>query len=237
MTDYVLVFAAGFAGSFHCLGMCGGFVCALGGTARGRPSTVAVRHVLYNMGRVTTYVFIGALAGMAGQAVTGAPTPGNVFVASPLGAGARVLAIVSGGLMVAMALQMFGVLRRFRPFALVDVAVTTTARRVGGLLAVGGTGATLALGALNGFLPCPLVYAFALQASATFDPLAGMAVMAAFGLATFPAMLAAGAIGKALAPQWRSRTIRLAGGLILALGAITVARGLLPLASHAPFHA
>ena len=40
MTYYLVIFAAGFAGSFHCIGMCGGFACALGRDPRGptRPS-------------------------------------------------------------------------------------------------------------------------------------------------------------------------------------------------------
>ena len=36
MTYYALLFIAGFAGSFHCIGMCGGFACALGLMARRR---------------------------------------------------------------------------------------------------------------------------------------------------------------------------------------------------------
>lgn len=61
MTYYLLIVAAGFAGSFHCVGMCGGFACALGRDPAGRRATIE-RHLLYNAGRVATYVFIGALA-------------------------------------------------------------------------------------------------------------------------------------------------------------------------------
>ena len=42
---------------------------------------------------------------------------------------------------------------------------------------------------LNGFLPCPLVYAFAAQAAGSGGALPGLLVMLAFGLGTFPAML------------------------------------------------
>ena len=62
MTYYLVVFAAGFAGSFHCIGMCGGFACGLGRDPRGRVATT-IRHLLYNSGRLTTYCFLGALAG------------------------------------------------------------------------------------------------------------------------------------------------------------------------------
>ena len=68
MTYYLVVFAAGFAGSFHCIGMCGGFACGLGRDPRGRGATV-LRHLLYNSGRLTTYCFLGALAGALGQMV------------------------------------------------------------------------------------------------------------------------------------------------------------------------
>jgi sulfite exporter TauE/SafE len=35
MGPYLLLFGAGFAGSFHCVGMCGGFACAIGRDPRG----------------------------------------------------------------------------------------------------------------------------------------------------------------------------------------------------------
>jgi sulfite exporter TauE/SafE len=83
-----------------------------------------------------------------------------------------------------------------------------------------------------------------------------MLVMAAFGLGTFPAMLAMGGAGmwlrsgtlqpvsvsalkgggavlqRAQATNWRLNGVRVAGGFIVALGLITLARGLLPLALH-----
>ena len=68
MTYYLVIFAAGFAGSFHCIGMCGGFACALGRDPRGAAATVE-RHLLYNMGRLTTYCFLGGLAGALGAGV------------------------------------------------------------------------------------------------------------------------------------------------------------------------
>ena len=85
---------------------------------------------------------------------------------------------------------------------------------------------------LNGFLPCPLVYAFAAQAAGAANALQGMLVMASFGLGTFPAMVLMGSIGRLLAPAWRQRGVWLAGSLILLLGLITLARGVLPLSGH-----
>jgi sulfite exporter TauE/SafE len=61
MSQYGLIFLAGLAASWHCIGMCGGFACALSGGRRG--AQALQRQLLYNAGRVTTYCFLGALAG------------------------------------------------------------------------------------------------------------------------------------------------------------------------------
>ena len=90
--------------------------------------------------------------------------------------------------------------------------------------------APVAFGVFNGFLPCPLVYAFAAQAASTAAPLSGLLVMLSFGLGTFPAMLMMGGVGRVLAPAWRQRGVWLAGSFILLLGLITLGRGVLPLA-------
>src|SRR6202022_761936 len=68
MAYYLMLFAAGFAGSFHCVGMCGGFACALGRDPNGHAATV-LRHLIYNTGRLTTYCFLGGLAGALGQVI------------------------------------------------------------------------------------------------------------------------------------------------------------------------
>jgi sulfite exporter TauE/SafE len=217
---HALIFAAGVAGSMHCLGMCGGFACALAPDPRGRAATVR-RHLVYNAGRVVTYGFLGAVAGWAG--------------AEWLPAGAqRALAVVSGALMVYLGLQFFGVLvpRKARTAGALHVVDASALRAV---LKSPRPAAPLAFGVLNGFLPCPLVYAFAVQAAASDGALPGMGVMLAFGLGTFPAMLAMGSAGAWLragpagGARWRLQGVRAAGVFIVALGLITLARGVLPM--------
>jgi uncharacterized protein len=227
MTYYLVVFAAGFAGSFHCLGMCGGFVCGLGRDPRGRGATI-LRHLLYNSGRLTTYCFVGALAGALGQIVCTRQGTTFLLLDGSLDAAERILAIVAGLLMIAMALQFFGVLHVFHRLA-VGFGSSTFAMSLRSLLTTRSRTAPLAFGVLNGFLPCPLVYAFAAEAASTSQTLPGLLTMASFGLGTFPAMLAMGGVGRVLAPTWRQRGVWLAGSCILLLGLITLSRGLLPL--------
>ena len=187
MTYYLVVFAAGFAGSFHCLGMCGGFACGLGRDPRGRGATI-LRHLLYNSGRLTTYCFVGALAGALGQIVCTRQGTTFLLLDGSLDAAERILAIVAGLLMIAMALQFFGVLQVFHRLA-VGFGSSTFAMSLRSLLTTRNRTAPLAFGVFNGFLPCPLVYAFAAEAASTSQTFPGFLTMASFGLGTFPAML------------------------------------------------
>src|SRR5246127_5985085 len=227
-----MLFAAGFAGSFHCVGMCGGFACALGHDPRGQSAT-ALRHLLYNSGRLTTYCFLGGLAGALGQVICTPQGTAVPMLSGSLDAAQRGLAIVAGMLMIAMALQFFGLLPRLHRLA-IGFGSSTLASSLRSLLTAHGNAAPLAFGVFNGFLPCPLVYAFIAQAASTAGVLPGFLTMASFGLGTFPAMLMMGGVGRALAPGWRRHGVWLAGGCILLLGIITLGRGILPLGALMP---
>jgi sulfite exporter TauE/SafE len=154
--------------------------------------------------------------------------------------------------MVFVGLQFLGLLRHRRLQGIgsgADVLVQALRR----LVAAPGPAAPLALGVLNGFLPCPLVYAFVAQAATCGGALSGLQLMATFGLGTFPAMLAMGGLGwwrrsraaglqaatvsfMPLRPSHalniRVQGVRLAGGFIVLLGLVTLARGVLPAAAH-----
>jgi uncharacterized protein len=224
MTHYLLIFVAGFAGSFHCLGMCGGFACAVGRDPAGR-HTLLARQLLYNTGRLATYGFLGLLAGMLGESLIGHGDAGT------LGLAQRLLAVTAGLLMMVMALQLWG-----RPAGLqrmlTGFGVPAFAGSLRALLSAPARSAPLAFGVFNGFLPCPLVYAFAAQAAASASVPAAMLTMIAFGLGTYPAMLLAGGLGQRLGPALRRRGMWVAGGFLLALGLVTLARGLWPSAGH-----
>lgn len=256
MIPYLLIFLAGAAGSMHCIGMCGGFACAIGGGARG-PVASVLRHLAYNLGRLSSYAFIGALAGYAGLLVVG--LAGDASAASAASAAQRALAAVSGLLMIYIGLQFLGLFKTARAQWQWS-GIEALAQALRKLVRAPGLSAPLALGVLNGLLPCPLVYAFAAQAVAGGGPLQGLSIMVAFGLGTFPAMLAMGGVGiwlrrpsaapraqpvhasflPASAPlprtDWRLLGVRGAGGFIVLLGLVTLARGVLPMSAHALGH-
>jgi hypothetical protein len=172
---------------------------------------------------------MGVLAGMLGQIIC---TPQGINLSSnSLDLGQRILAIAAGLLMIAMALQFFGLVPNLGRGPL-GFGGNTFSASLRSLLGTPGPAAPIAIGVFNGFLPCPLVYAFLAQAASTATAPSGFLVMLAFGLGTFPAMLMMGGVGRLLAPVWRRRGVWLAGSCILLLGLVTLGRGILPLESH-----
>ncbi|MCK5087912.1 MAG: sulfite exporter TauE/SafE family protein, partial [Melioribacteraceae bacterium] len=61
-------FVIGFLGSFHCVGMCGPIALAL---PIGNVSNfqLVIGRILYNLGRVVTYAFFGAMFGLFGKGI------------------------------------------------------------------------------------------------------------------------------------------------------------------------
>jgi sulfite exporter TauE/SafE len=110
-------------------------------------------------------------------------------------------------------------------------------RALSGVLRSRAPLAPVALGVFNAFLPCQLIYAFAAQAASTASIAAGGLTMLAFGAGTVPAMLALGLAPSLLSPRRRAAVARAGAVLVIAYGALTIARGLFPGAGHAHRHA
>ena len=87
----------GLLGSFHCAGMCGGFVLALD-----RPGRVPWRRIrvqgLFHLGKASTYVVLGGLVGLFGAALVRAPWFSSAQVV--LTVVAEMVSLVPGSLVV-----------------------------------------------------------------------------------------------------------------------------------------
>ncbi|HIQ44730.1 MAG TPA: sulfite exporter TauE/SafE family protein, partial [Pseudomonas oleovorans] len=75
----------------------------------------------------------------------------------------------------------------------------------------------LMLGGLWGWLPCGLVYSTLLWASSQGDARVSALLMLAFGLGTWPVLLATGLAAERITALLRQRGIRMAGGLLVIL--------------------
>jgi hypothetical protein len=148
-----------------------------------------------------------------------------------LSTGQRILAVFAGLLMVIMSLQLFGYLQRLHILT-TGLVSNTLVGSLRALLNSRSRSATLAFGVFNGFLPCPLVYAFIAYAAASANIFSGMITMLSFGIGTFPAMILIGGVGQFVNHHWRKRAVWVAGLFIMLLGLITILRGLYPLTGH-----
>lgn len=181
------LFLAGLAGSLvHCVGMCGPFVLsqviADKGPASGRygewQRLTGAALMPYHLGRLTTYVALGAFVGTA-TAVFMATT-GFAWLSGMMLALAALLMILQAlGLSLGATSPLSGLISRVAgPF----VSSPEPANRY-------------ALGLVLGFLPCGLLYGALAAAAGTASVLQGALAMMAFGLGTVPALVGAGWLG------------------------------------------
>lgn len=216
--DLVLLFFASLFGSVHCVGMCGPYValCAarLSPVAAGGAPGVGAR-VLFNGGRLATYVAIGAIVGAFGQ----------VALAAGAGSGlGGLVALVAGGAAIAFGVSLVGWIQ--------DPAVLLNRLGVDVLIRGGAREAfraprflsPLLLGALQGAFPCALVYGAAARAAVAGSAGAGAGVMLVFGLGTVPSIFALASLSPTFLRHVRGW--RWAGLLIAAVGVLLVLRGL-----------
>jgi uncharacterized protein len=207
------MFLVGLFGSVHCLGMCGGIVGALTLGLRKTPHQPLVRAApflfAYNIGRIATYAFVGALAGFFSSQVFRIASPDQVRI---------VAAVFSGGFMVALGLYLSGV---WPGLSVLERWGGGLWRRIEPLgrrfLPVDRAWKALLIGLVWGWLPCGMVYAALAWALISGDVARGSSLMVAFGIGTLPAMLAAGAAARYLGQVVRRPMVRSIAGLVVAL--------------------
>lgn len=226
-TDSVfpLLFASGLLGGFgHCAGMCGPVVATfslcMGEESRFRP------HLMYNLGRVTTYSLVGGAAGLAGS---------FLGVAASLAPYQKAVALGAGTIVVFMGLALGGWLPRLGPVSGIGDPPVLLRRLARFARETGGDGVFYPLGLILGFLPCGLVYAAILAAArAGMDAgspsggfLRGLLAMALFGAGTMPSLLLVGKAAGFIGPRMRKGFYRASAAMVVVAGAFFVARALL----------
>ncbi len=224
-SPYFTGFLVGLMGGVHCVGMCGGIVTALSfgiekGSA-GKPNngmTGKLGILLgYNLGRLFSYLLLGALAGGLGAAASGLGGLQQIRVA---------LELVSVVIMFALGLYLggwwYGVARIERLGAGVWKYIEPLGRR---LIPVRHVGPALVLGAIWGWLPCGLVYSMLIWALSSASPLNGALMMASFGLGTLPNLLLMGVFTARLGEFLRRKSIRhVAGAIVMMLAIVQLLR-------------
>jgi sulfite exporter TauE/SafE len=222
-----MAFVTGLVSSFgHCLGMCGGIVAlysarqplpAAGPVSKPGLAKRAAGLLPLHMGRLATYILLGALVGFASALLDRAGT-----VIGWQGA----FSVLVGIAMLLVGLSLLGILPPVEMALASATAGSSPLARMRSLLAKPGLFSSLALGFLWGFLPCGLVFAMLVVSARTQTAWGGALTMLAFGLGTIPTLLGFGLAANLLSPRLRGRLQGFAGLLILVFAIQTILRGL-----------
>jgi len=203
-------FSIGILGSFHCVGMCGPIALSL-------PvyDVVSWKKILfitlYNVGRVFAYAILGMLFGLLGL---------QFFIS-----GYQQILSISLGLLILLLLFSSKISSYKLP--LIKKFSSFIKKILGYLLKNEKKFYTyIAIGFLNGFLPCGLVYVAIAGAVAAGNILNSSLFMMAFGLGTFPIMFAVTILGKYISLQWRNSMRRAVPVFVGVMAVLLILRGL-----------
>lgn len=210
MNPNQIAFFVGLFGSIHCIGMCGPLAFAIPVSGNGKWLLIWDK-LIYQLGRTFSYTLLGLLIGLVGKQLW----------LSGLQQG---VSILSGVLIILAAFS------RLLKFSIYKNA--TNGRRAPALLsrlltlAVQKHWGHLAIGMLNGFLPCGFVYLALVGAVNTGSVFASGQYMFWFGIGTLPLMLIAAVSTGLLNVSLRRKLNRAVPYFMLCLGIWFVLRGM-----------
>ena len=226
MTTILGGLVLGLIGSGHCAAMCGPLVLLANPRATGLrrdaappPSRLALHAALYHLGRALTYLLLGAVAGFAGATL------------ARFGL-ARLLAIAAGVWLLAQAVMAVGLVRSRVSTLPVASMVTRGLGHVGVWMRRHRVQGPVVFGALNGLLPCGLVYAALVAATGLADLRASLTFMAMFALGTTPVLVLISVAGGALVARVPLNVRRAAPVALAIVGVLLIVRGLEPAHVH-----
>ncbi len=229
MQDLLLMALLGFFGSFgHCAGMCGPltvvFAMPSGQEQIAEPNNwqkMLWFHGLLNVGRLLSYVLIGAgIGALSSVLVAGGQLAGIDSIVR------RGIAIATGIMLIWFGMAQVGVKLKLNfgqkwnshqwhdrlARAMVSLSLKTY------------WWTPILLGITWGCMPCGFLYTAQIKAAETGDAWLGGSTMLAFGLGTLPVMIGVGMSAALVSTERKSQLFRLGGWLAIAIGVITLLR-------------
>jgi len=214
---FSIITVALLASVWHCIGMCGGIVIAYSSAkidGKSSQFSQAIAHLIYSLGRITTYTAMGAIFGAIGGVIS--------FSSKSI----AMLTIFAGVVMVLTGLSLIG---KLKFLTILEHSFSQTAwyqKIFRATIQSKGLSSFYLLGLLNGLLPCGLVYFYAVTAASTGSPLWGALVMFVFGLSTVPALFTLGFFTSIFTKtNFRKMAMNLASIIVIIYGFYTIYRG------------
>ncbi|QSE96307.1 sulfite exporter TauE/SafE family protein [Fulvivirga lutea] len=206
MIGYLIIgLTIGLFGGFHCIAMCGPVAAFLHSK-----SGTKLSMLLYNAGRLITYVFLGVVVGFVGVGIQFADWQSAVSVISGV---ALLLMIIVPKLA-----------NRLSGWSSANFVVSKFRTKLLSINRTKNSFTYLILGVINGLLPCGLVYMALIASLNGGGMLESILVMTGFGLGTWPlmsvVMLGSGFLNKQILFK------RLVPSLSIIVGILLIVRGL-----------
>ena len=208
----VTAFSIGLFGSFHCIGMCGPIAFALPVKSNSFIYRI-ISSIIYNSGRLTTYVLFGMLFGIFGQGISAAITQ-------------QTISIVLGVIFILAVILPKSIINKLNPAGRIGIFISGVRRSLGKLLKSSSPPNLFLIGLLNGLLPCGLVYVAVGGSIATGNVIDGAFFMLFFGLGTFPVMFSAVLLSNFISINFRNKIKRVIPVFVFILGCLFIIRGL-----------
>lgn len=205
-------FILGATGSLHCVGMCGPLSLALP-THHLAPGERIASLLLYQIGRVITYSFLGLLIGIAGR---------GIYMAGYQ----QAFSIVMGSIVLLLAFLYFFQRGSFRSSLLSRIYDPVQQLVIRAMHRARGPFGFMVMGMANGLLPCGMVYIAIAAALSLKGVIETTSFMAMFGTGTLPAMLLISFAGRMVNLQWRNKLRKIVPVFIVLTGTLLILRGL-----------
>lgn len=197
---YGMLFITGIFTSIHCISMCGAINLLTIINKTGKRNYK--RPILYNLGRLISYTFLGAIVGLVGSTITINNKVSGIII------------LIAATIMFLMAFSMLGIipLRKVKRFKR-KLKIKNP----------------FLIGLLNGLMPCGPLQAMQVYALSTSSPIKGAISMFLFCLGTIPLMLSTGLILTRLSSKNKVIINKIATCLILILSLAMINQALLSL--------
>lgn len=163
------LFTASFLGSWHCAVMCGPVACFVANQGQLK---------FYHVGRLITYVLLGALAGLLGNSIFEYASKTTYLV---------VISVVSLVVVFSGLVRLNVIKLKSKKFEVLQQRLNLILMR---LFKKGASKSSFAVGLLTGFLPCSWLLMFVFSAITTHSAFTGGLVLFIFWLGGLPALLA-----------------------------------------------
>ncbi|MCG8324791.1 MAG: sulfite exporter TauE/SafE family protein [Thiotrichales bacterium] len=212
--NLLIAFNLGIISTLHCWGMCGPIITAY--SLGLRQEKQSPRYILiFNSGRISSYVIAGVLAGLTGAGFAGIIQDFH---------GQTVLQILAAIILICIGLHVAGWFPQFKRLESTGLVIwkllqPLTTR----LLPVDTYSKAFMSGAIWGWLPCGLVYSLLLWNLAQANAVSAGLNMLAFGFGTLPGMVAAGLTADRISEVFRRQNLKkLLGTVVILFGLFTL---------------